>query len=408
MKQQQQQQQQQQKKKKKWGNLRSGVAVAVATSTSSIKLVSHQPTRHTPSPTIRQQQQPSIIIREQKDNNVSEAYSSRERYHQSTTPIAASAISSCVFPKIPVVLLRQRQLVNVIEVIKVIKVINVVNVVKELVDIVNTIECCRRRRAPEMTVTRRGTAQPRFSNNHQHHRYKTFLLTPIIGLLLQTQNVTGGICWSSINNGKCKELLSQGVTRAECCASNAAAATAYSDEDLDSGSLFFWRVLGGGVHCRPCRESCAEVRCDEGKKCVVRRGRPRCVCSPECKISRGNSSAGPVCGTDGRSYRSLCRLKKHACKKATHQLSIAYNGYCQSSCSRVHCGNGRSCLLDQNLSPHCVKCARKCPPSSSHHVTSGRPVCGADGNTYKSACHLRLAACRAGRAIPIAYKGHCK
>ncbi|KAK0157944.1 hypothetical protein PV328_011628 [Microctonus aethiopoides] len=307
-----------------------------------------------------------------------------------------------------VVLLRQRQLVNVIEVIKVIKVINVVNVVKELVDIVNTIECCRRRRAPEMTVTRRGTAQPRFSNNHQHHRYKTFLLTPIIGLLLQTQNVTGGICWSSINNGKCKELLSQGVTRAECCASNAAAATAYSDEDLDSGSLFFWRVLGGGVHCRPCRESCAEVRCDEGKKCVVRRGRPRCVCSPECKISRGNSSAGPVCGTDGRSYRSLCRLKKHACKKATHQLSIAYNGYCQSSCSRVHCGNGRSCLLDQNLSPHCVKCARKCPPSSSHHVTSGRPVCGADGNTYKSACHLRLAACRAGRAIPIAYKGHCK
>lgn len=90
-----------------------------------------------------------------------------------------------------VVLLRQRQLVNVIQVIKVIKVINVVNVVKELVDIVNTIECCRRRRAPEMTVTRRGTAQPRFSNNHQHHRYKTFLLTPIIGLLLQTQNVTG-------------------------------------------------------------------------------------------------------------------------------------------------------------------------------------------------------------------------
>lgn len=74
----------------------------------------------------------------------------------------------------------------------------------------------------------------------------------------------------------------------------------------------------------------------------------------------------------------------------------------------MHCGNGRSCLLDQNLSPHCVKCARKCPPSSSHHVTSGRPVCGADGNTYKSACHLRLAACRAGRAIPIAYKGHCK
>ncbi|KAG8041479.1 hypothetical protein G9C98_002772 [Cotesia typhae] len=87
------------------------------------------------------------------------------------------------------------------------------------------------------------------------------------------------------------------------------------------------------------------------------------------------------------------------------------------SCTRVHCGQGRSCLLDQNLSPHCVKCARKCPQSSlggileqkqSLQPLASRPVCGADGNTYKSACHLRLAACRAGRAIPVAYKGHCK
>nr|KAF7439057.1 hypothetical protein H0235_001448 [Vespula pensylvanica] len=214
-----------------------------------------------------------------------------------------------------------------------------------------------------------------------------------------------GICWSSISNGRCKELLSQGVTREDCCASNAAAATAYSDEDLDSGSLFFWRVLGGGVQCRPCRESCAEVKCEEGKKCVVRRGRPRCVCSPECKAPRGG---GPVCGTDGRSYKSLCRLKKRACKKGSHELAVAYTGHCQSSCARVRCGQGRSCLLDQNLSPHCVRCARRCPQAPSHQLAAARPVCGADGNTYKSACHLRLAACRAGRAIPVAYKGHCK
>ncbi|XP_024935469.1 follistatin-A isoform X2 [Cephus cinctus] len=214
----------------------------------------------------------------------------------------------------------------------------------------------------------------------------------------------GGICWSSISNGRCKELLSQAVTQQECCASNAAAATAYSEDDLDSGALFFWRVLGGGVPCRPCRESCAEVRCEEGKKCVVRKGRPRCVCSPECKAPRGG---GPVCGTDGRSYRSLCRLKKRACKKGSHELAVAYNGHCQSSCARVRCGQGRSCLLDQNLSPHCVRCARRCP-QASHQVAGVRPVCGADGNTYKSACHLRLAACRAGRAIPVAYKGHCK
>ncbi|KAL6255466.1 hypothetical protein P5V15_013800 [Pogonomyrmex californicus] len=249
---------------------------------------------------------------------------------------------------------------------------------------------------PEMTALRQDiTVSP----------YRTFLLVSLIGLLLQIHPTTGGICWSSISNGRCKELLSQGVTRENCCASNAAAATAYSEEDLDSGSLFFWRVLGGGVQCRPCRESCVEVKCEEGKKCVVRRGRPRCVCSPECKIPRGG---GPVCGTDGKSYKSLCRLKKRACKKGNHELAVAYNGHCQSSCARVRCGQGRSCLLDQNLSPHCVRCARRCPQAPPHQVAGARPVCGADGNTYKSACHLRLAACRAGRAVPVAYKGHCK
>ncbi|XP_070524156.1 follistatin-A isoform X1 [Cardiocondyla obscurior] len=249
---------------------------------------------------------------------------------------------------------------------------------------------------PEMTALRQDiTVSP----------YRTFLLVSLIGLLLQIHSTAGGICWSSISNGRCKELLSQGVTKENCCASNAAAATAYSDEDLDSGSLFFWRVLGGGVQCRPCRESCAEVRCEEGKKCVVRRGRPRCVCSPECKAPHGG---GPVCGTDGKSYKSLCRLKKRACKKGSHELAVAYNGHCQSSCARVRCGQGRSCLLDQNLSPHCVRCARRCPQALPHQVAGARPVCGADGNTYKSACHLRLAACRAGRAIPVAYKGHCK
>ena len=55
-----------------------------------------------------------------------------------------------------------------------------------------------------------------------------------------------------------------------------------------------------------------------------------------------------------------------------------------------------------------MRCARRCPQPPPQQRAAARPVCGADGNTYKSACHLRLAACRAGRAIPVAYKGHCK
>jgi len=74
-------------------------------------------------------------------------------------------------------------------------------------------------------------------------------------------------------------------------------------------------------------ESCTGVECGEGKQCVIRRGRPKCVCSPDCRKSRHK---GPVCGTDGRSYRSVCRLRKRACRRKSSTLAVAYYGHCQS------------------------------------------------------------------------------
>jgi hypothetical protein len=66
-------------------------------------------------------------------------------------------------------------------------------------------------------------------------------------------HVTGGNCWSAmVRSGRCTELLNEKVSKEECCASDHVA-TAWSSEDLDAGTLFFWRVLGGGVPCYACK-----------------------------------------------------------------------------------------------------------------------------------------------------------
>ena len=71
----------------------------------------------------------------------------------------------------------------------------------------------------------------------------------------------GGNCWSGLSRGgRCTDLLQEKVSREECCALGAAGAsgaagatTAWSEKDMDAGTLFFWRVLGGGVPCQACR-----------------------------------------------------------------------------------------------------------------------------------------------------------
>ncbi|GLV43487.1 Follistatin [Carabus blaptoides fortunei] len=229
---------------------------------------------------------------------------------------------------------------------------------------------------------------------------RLFILFAFIITLFKQSH--GGNCWSTMDrNGRCTELLSEKMTKEECCATNSVA-TAWSSEDLDAGALFFWRVLGGGVPCYTCKESCSGVQCGSGKKCVVRDGRPKCVCSPDCR-AKSRHPQGPVCGTDGRSYRTVCRLRKRACRRKSSTLAIAYYGQCQSSCDKIRCPAGKHCLVDQNLKPHCVRCSRRCPAP-----VPGKHVCGADGATFSSACHLREAACRKGKAIPFAYKGRCK
>ena len=69
----------------------------------------------------------------------------------------------------------------------------------------------------------------------------------------------------------------------------------------------------------------------------------------------------------------------------------------------VLCPGSSTCVVDQTNNAYCVTCNRICP-----EVTSPEQyLCGNDGITYASACHLRRATCLLGRSIGVAYEGKC-
>ncbi|XP_013379469.1 follistatin-A isoform X2 [Lingula anatina] len=222
-------------------------------------------------------------------------------------------------------------------------------------------------------------------------------------LLFGGHQTSAGNCWLMVgSNGLCQSFYKGNVSREECCR-RGHANRAWTPEDLSSGELFYiLAIRQGAPNCQPCQETCEQVKCEEGKRCKMRNGRPKCVCAPRCSSNRPQHK-GPLCGTDGRMYRNHCSMLKYNCRH-NKKVEIAYFGRCQKSCDNVICTDNKNCVVDQNGMPHCVYCSIHCPPAHS----ASQMICGADGVTYESFCLLQQATCRKGRTIGSAYHGPCQ
>lgn len=71
------------------------------------------------------------------------------------------------------------------------------------------------------------------------------------------------------------------------------------------------------------------------------------------------------------------------------------------SCAELECRYNAVCQLNNGVA-ECI-----CP-SSCHTTNLTLTVCGTDGLTYASACHLRLSACRLQKDTLVAHYGPCQ
>ena len=112
----------------------------------------------------------------------------------------------------------------------------------------------------------------------------------------------------------------------------------------------------------------------------------------------------PVCGSNGKTYESLCLLKVDACVTNV-EIEMNYEGKCMkdeflpSTESNLYPNNNFNDDTEQQIEEK--PCNRLCPKILLK-------VCGSNGKTYNNLCLLKLDACETKVDITASYLGECQ
>eukprot|EP00794_Sanderia_malayensis_P009772 gene9772-10771_t len=150
-----------------------------------------------------------------------------------------------------------------------------------------------------------------------------------------------------------------------------------------------------------CKKYCVGVRCAQKEVCVADKdGNSYCI-STRCPTACP-SGLNQICGTDKKTYRNECLLKKASCEGG-RKISLAYLGQCRitRTCTNVKCPRGKQCVLYATAQPRCIRC--DCVLRQN-----GLRVCGSNGKRYKTWCHMRKESCQKGRMIFVDASKMCK
>ncbi|XP_017779297.1 PREDICTED: serine protease inhibitor dipetalogastin [Nicrophorus vespilloides] len=162
--------------------------------------------------------------------------------------------------------------------------------------------------------------------------------------------------------------------------------------------------------------------CQEGQE----RTRSSLVCPSECP----NEPERPTCGSDGQIYKSECELKLLNCGSNKRVSKVDFEK-CRNrlqKCLKIKCSNDpdpvcgtdartykNQCLLNLATCLKGVQLAHlgnctglKEPNPCPDHCTDvgGEPICGSDGNVYRSQCDLKKETC--GQLVVQVPAQHCR